>query len=68
MLTDGGPAGSAPIAEGDPGAHSDGACYSRWRLQATAYLDDVPPDSGGFTVREPEPDLLLLFWFRAHAE
>ena len=43
--------GSAPIAEGDPGAHSDGACYSRWRLQATAYLDDVPPLSGVFTVR-----------------
>jgi hypothetical protein len=53
-------AGSAPIAEGDPGVHSDGACYSRWRLQATAYLDDVPPDSGAFTVREPPINIIFL--------
>ena len=32
------------------GAHSDGACYGRWRLQMSAYIDDVPPSSGGFTV------------------
>lgn len=32
------------------GAHSDGACYGRWRLQMAAYTDDVPPNSGGFTV------------------
>ena len=32
------------------GAHSDGACYGRWRLQVAAYIDDVPPNSGGFTV------------------
>ena len=32
------------------GAHSDGACYGRWRLQMSAYIDDVPPNSGGFTV------------------
>ncbi len=32
------------------GAHSDGACYGRNRLQVTAYIDDLPPDSGGFTV------------------
>ena len=39
-----------PIPEGDMGAHSDGACYNRWRLQATAYIADVPPKSGAFTV------------------
>ena len=33
-----------------PGAHSDGACYGRWRLQMSVYIDDVPPNSGGFTV------------------
>ena len=32
------------------GAHSDGACYGRWRLQIAAYVDDLPPNSGGFTV------------------
>ena len=32
------------------GAHSDGACYGRWRLQMSAYIDDLPPNSGGFTI------------------
>ncbi|HJP29127.1 MAG TPA: phytanoyl-CoA dioxygenase family protein [Candidatus Latescibacteria bacterium] len=32
------------------GSHSDGAVYGRWRLQMAAYIDDLPPDSGGFTV------------------
>lgn len=32
------------------GAHSDGACYGRWRFQIAAYIDDLPPASGGFTV------------------
>ena len=31
-------------------AHSDGACYGRWRMQMSAYISDVPPNSGGFTV------------------
>ncbi|MGY8827156.1 MAG: phytanoyl-CoA dioxygenase family protein [Candidatus Latescibacterota bacterium] len=31
-------------------AHSDGACYGRFRLQISAYIDDLPPNSGGFTV------------------
>lgn len=31
-------------------AHSDGACYGRFRLQMSAYIDDVPPNCGGFTV------------------
>ena len=31
-------------------AHSDGACYGRWRLQMAAYTDDLPANSGGFTV------------------
>ena len=31
-------------------AHSDGVCYGRVRFQVTAYVDDLPPDSGGFTV------------------
>jgi hypothetical protein len=39
----------------DPGpdynsAHSDGACYGRYRLQIAAYIDDVPQNCGGFTV------------------
>ena len=39
----------------DPGpqygsAHSDGACYGRWRVQMAAYTDDLPDRSGGFTV------------------
>jgi hypothetical protein len=42
--------GSPAPKPGDPSAHSDGPCYNRWRLQATAYLDDVPAMSGGFTV------------------
>ena len=41
---------SPPVGSGYPGAHSDGACYGRWRLQMSAYIDDVPPNSGGFTV------------------
>ena len=32
------------------GAHSDGACYGRWRLQMSAYISDVPPNSGGFMI------------------
>jgi len=32
------------------GAHSDGACYGRWRVQIAAYTDDLPAASGGFTV------------------
>ena len=32
------------------GAHSDGPCYGRWRLQMSAYIADVPPNCGGFTV------------------
>jgi len=32
------------------GAHSDGSCYGRVRLQIAAYTDDLPPASGGFTV------------------
>ena len=32
------------------GAHSDGPCYGRPRLQFAAYIDDLPPASGGFTV------------------
>ncbi len=32
------------------GAHSDGACYGRYGLQFAAYVDDLPPASGGFTV------------------
>ena len=32
------------------GAHSDGAAYGRTRLQFAAYIDDLPPASGGFTV------------------
>lgn len=31
-------------------AHSDGACYGRWKVQIAAYIDDLPADSGGFTV------------------
>ena len=31
-------------------AHSDGAVYGRWRLQMAAYIDDVPPGCGAFTV------------------
>ena len=39
----------------DPGpsfkaAHSDGPVYGRQRLQMAAYIDDVPPESGAFTV------------------
>ena len=41
---------SPPPGPDYPGAHSDGACYGRWRLQMSAYIDDVPPNSGGFTV------------------
>ena len=41
---------SPPHASDYPGAHSDGACYGRWRLQMSAYISDVPPNSGGFTV------------------
>ena len=41
---------SPPVGSGYPGAHSDGACYGRWRLQMSAYIDDVLPNSGGFTV------------------
>ena len=32
------------------GSHSDGPCYGRTRLQFAAYIDDLPPASGGFTV------------------
>ena len=32
------------------GAHSDGPCYGTWRLQMSAYIADVPPNCGGFTV------------------
>ncbi len=32
------------------GAHSDGPCYGRFRLQISAYIDDVPPGCGGFTI------------------
>ena len=32
------------------GAHSDGPCYGTWRLQMSAYISDVPPNCGGFTV------------------
>ena len=32
------------------GAHSDGACYNRFRLQMSVYIDDLPPNCGGFTV------------------
>ena len=32
------------------GAHSDGAVYGRWRVQIAAYIDDLLPNSGGFTV------------------
>ncbi|MFL2540543.1 MAG: phytanoyl-CoA dioxygenase family protein [Candidatus Latescibacterota bacterium] len=32
------------------GAHSDGACYGRWRVQMAAYIDDLPANCGGFTV------------------
>ena len=32
------------------GAHSDGPCYGRFRLQMSAYIDTVPPGCGGFTV------------------
>ena len=42
--------GSPPLASDYRGAHSDGACYGRFRLQVAAYIDDLPPDSGGFTV------------------
>ena len=42
--------GSPPQAPGYPGAHSDGACYGRFRLQVSAYIDDLPPGCGGFTV------------------
>jgi hypothetical protein len=31
-------------------AHSDGACYGRFCLQMSAYIDDVPPNCGGFGV------------------
>ena len=31
-------------------AHSDSACYGPGWLQMIAYLDNVPPNSGGFTV------------------
>jgi len=36
---------SPPPGPDYPGAHSDGACYGRWRLQMSAYIDDVPPNS-----------------------
>lgn len=32
------------------GAHSDGPCYGAFRLQMSAYIDDLPPASGGFTI------------------
>jgi len=41
---------SPPPGPDYPSAHSDGACYGRFRLQMSAYIDDLPPDSGGFTV------------------
>ena len=31
-------------------AHSDGLCYGPFRLQMSAYVDDVPPASGGFAI------------------
>ncbi len=40
-----------PMPEpGFPSAHSDGAVYGRVRLQVAAYIDDVPPNCGGFTT------------------
>jgi len=41
---------SKPLGADYPSAHSDGACYGRRRLQVSAYIDDLPPNSGGFTV------------------
>ena len=38
------------------GAHSDAPSYGRMRLKLMAYIDDLPPASGGFTV-----------WPRSHA-
>lgn len=40
------------LGTGEPGsgAHSDGTCYGPVRLQIAAYIDDLPPASGGFTV------------------
>lgn len=40
------------LGTGEPGsgAHSDGTCYGPVRLQIAAYMDDLPPASGGFTV------------------
>ncbi|MBT3341497.1 MAG: hypothetical protein HN712_27325 [Gemmatimonadetes bacterium] len=42
--------GSPDLGPDYPSAHSDGACYGRWKLQIAAYTDDLPPASGGFTV------------------
>ena len=42
--------GSPDPAPDYRGAHSDGACYSRFRVQLSAYIDDVPPNCGGFAV------------------
>ena len=47
---------SPPHPADYPGAHSDGPCYGRWRLQMSAYISDVPANCGGFTV-----------WPRSHA-
>ena len=41
---------SPPLGSTFHGAHSDGACYGRNRLLFAAYIDDVPPGCGGFTV------------------
>eukprot|EP01046_Picozoa_sp_COSAG06_P009169 COSAG06_NODE_475_length_15278_cov_5.364187_6_plen_307_part_00 len=42
--------GSTPHELPYPAAHSDGSCYGNMRLQMMAYLQDVPPDGGAFTV------------------
>lgn len=42
--------GSTPHESPYPAAHSDGSCYGNMRLQMMAYLEDVPPAGGAFTV------------------
>ena len=42
--------GSTPHENPYPAAHSDGSCYGNMRLQMMAYLEDVPPNGGAFTV------------------
>ena len=59
---------SPPPAEHYRGAHSEALYDTRWRIQIAAYIDDLPPRSGGLTLFPGSHRRIWNYWEAVHRD